>query len=248
MQLHILSDLHIEHEDFEPPDTGADAVVLAGDIGVGPGGLAWIASRFNHSRPLIYVPGNHEYYRHDLSLCGKLIELAPPHVHVLNNRAFTIGNVRFLGATLWTDFLLYGEAGRQTAMALAGQWMNDFELVGYKGRTFTPANSIALHNASREWLQARLDEPFDGKTVIVTHHLPSSRSVSTRFSANPLSPAFASDLESMMDGERVALWIHGHSHTASDYDVKGTRVLCNPRGYPRERSTTGFQPDLVVEL
>ena len=39
MKLHILNDLHIESEDFAPPATDADAVVLAGDIGVGLGGL-----------------------------------------------------------------------------------------------------------------------------------------------------------------------------------------------------------------
>jgi len=35
MKLHILNDLHNEFEDFEPPATDADVVVLTGDIGVG---------------------------------------------------------------------------------------------------------------------------------------------------------------------------------------------------------------------
>ena len=39
MKLHILSDLHTEFASFSPPETGADVVVLAGDIGVGLGGL-----------------------------------------------------------------------------------------------------------------------------------------------------------------------------------------------------------------
>lgn len=39
MKLHILNDLHIEFEDFEPPTTDADVLVLAGDIGVGIEGL-----------------------------------------------------------------------------------------------------------------------------------------------------------------------------------------------------------------
>jgi hypothetical protein len=39
MKLHILSDLHTEFGDFNPPATDADVIVLAGDIGVGRTGL-----------------------------------------------------------------------------------------------------------------------------------------------------------------------------------------------------------------
>ncbi len=67
MKLHILNDLHIEFEDFDPPVTDADVVVLAGDIGVGMEGLRWVAARFP-DRPVIYVPGNHEFYQHDIAL------------------------------------------------------------------------------------------------------------------------------------------------------------------------------------
>ena len=45
---------------------------------------------------------------------------------------------------------------------------------------------------------------------------------------------------------RAPLWIHGHTHTAFDYTVRGTRVVCNPRGYAGEQ--TGFRADLVVEV
>lgn len=36
------------------------------------------------------------------------------------------------------------------------------------------------------------------------------------------------------------------SDTAVDYDVAGTRVVCNPRGYPGEE--TGFNLELVLTL
>jgi len=35
MKLHILSDIHLECERFDPPETSANVVILAGDIGVG---------------------------------------------------------------------------------------------------------------------------------------------------------------------------------------------------------------------
>ena len=248
VRLHVLSDLHIDHEDFQPPDTDADAVILAGDIGVGVRGLAWILARFDGTRPIVYVPGNHEFYFHDLSLAEDLVAAAPSHVHALTNRQVVLGDVRVLGATLWTDFLLFGDAERRSSMEEAGRRMNDFETIRMDGRAFAPEDSIALHQASRTWLAERVAEPFDGTTVVVTHHLPSARSVPERFAASRLSAAFASDLESLMNGRHVALWVHGHTHVARDYRLNGTRVICNPRGYPRERAWTGFQPDLVVDV
>lgn len=80
MKAHILNDLHIEFGDFEPPATDADVVVLAGDIGVGMGGLHWAQDRFP-DRPVVYVPGNHEFYRHDIALINDLKTQAPDHTY-----------------------------------------------------------------------------------------------------------------------------------------------------------------------
>jgi predicted phosphodiesterase len=84
MKLHILNDLHIEFEDFEHPVIEADVVVLAGDIGVGMEGLRWAEARFP-DRPVIYVPGNHEFYHHDIALIDELKAEAPDNIHVLND-------------------------------------------------------------------------------------------------------------------------------------------------------------------
>ena len=108
MKLHILNDLHIEFEDFDPPATDADVVVLAGDIGVGMEGLRWAEDRFP-DKPVIYVPGNHEFYHHDIALIEELKAQAPDHIHVLNDDQVIIDGVRFLGSILWTDFALFGE-------------------------------------------------------------------------------------------------------------------------------------------
>jgi len=101
MKLHILNDLHIEFEDFEPPATDADVVVLAGDIGVGLEGLHWAKSRFP-DRSVIYVPGNHELYYHDIAMIDEMKAQSPKHIHVLNDDQVVIEGVRFLGGILWT--------------------------------------------------------------------------------------------------------------------------------------------------
>jgi len=247
MKLHILNDLHIEFEDFVPPATAADVVILAGDIGVGVEGLRWAEVRFPDI-PVIYVPGNHEFYHHDIALIDELKATAPDNIHVLNDDQVVINGVRFLGSILWTDFALFGEADKFFAMQTARQQMTDFSIIQNHGHRFTPEDAIRLHTASRDWLAAMLAEPFDGKTVVVTHHAPSSQSVHPRYARDLLTPAFASNLENLMDGDRAALWIHGHMHESFDYEVYGTRVICNPRGYAPDALNPDFQSDWVVEI
>jgi Icc-related predicted phosphoesterase len=247
MRLHILSDLHIEFGDFEPPTTDADMVVLAGDIGVGVAGLRWAASRFA-DRPVIYVPGNHEFYHHDIALVDELRAVAPSHVHVLDNDEVEINGVRFLGATLWTDFSLFGEAEQLFAMQHAQQCMTDFAIIHKGARRFKPEDALKLHVKSHRWLAAKLAKPCDGRTVIVTHHAPSARSIHDRYSGSLLSGAFASNLEKMMGADHVALWIHGHMHDSFDYIINGTRVICNPRGYTPDALNPDFKADFVVDI
>ncbi len=247
MKLHILNDLHIEFEDFAPPATDADVVILAGDVGVGMGGLHWAENRFP-DRSVIYVPGNHEFYHHDIALLDELKAQAPDHIHVLNDDQVIIDGVRFLGSILWTDFALFGEPGRFFAMQQARQRMSDFSIIRNHGRLFTPEDAVRLHTASRDWLAATLGEPFGGKSVVVTHHAPSSHSVHPRYASDLLTPAFAGNLESLLEGDRVALWVHGHTHESFDYEVYGTRVVCNPRGYAPEALNPDFRPDWLIEI
>lgn len=247
MKIQILNDLHTELCDFTIPETDADVLVLAGDIGVGLGGLEWFhTQQFN--KPVIYVPGNHEFYHHDTSLVEIMQRNAAIDVHVLNNNAIEIAGVRFLGCTLWTDFNYFGVADKFSAMEDARKNMNDFSVIKHHGIRFTPENSIALHHESRVWLASMLSDSYGGKTVVVTHHAPSSLSVHPRFASDLLTAAFASSLEGVIDGSGIALWVHGHTHDSFDYDLFGTRVVCNPRGYLPYESSNGFVPGLVVEV
>ena len=99
MKIHILSDLHTEFSDFDPPETDADVVVLAGDIGVGSGGIQWAARRYPKV-PVIYVPGNHEFYGHDIRDTEQSFDAVSANIHVLSNSAHEFDGVRFLGSTL----------------------------------------------------------------------------------------------------------------------------------------------------
>ena len=247
MKIHVLSDLHTEFEPFDPPQTDADVVVLAGDTATGTQGIE-LARKWFTGRPVLYVAGNHEYYRESTPrLSRKLAEATrATRIRYLENAEAVLDGVRFLGCTLWTDFELFGE--RHSSMAAAQAAMNDFRLIRVdpEYRRFRPADARVSHLVSLDWLTSRLEAPFDGPTVVITHHAPSLRSVSPTFREHPATPAYASDLEWMLDG-RVALWIHGHTHVCLDYEIGGTRVVSNQRGYP-DLPVDGFDPGRVVEV
>ncbi|HEX8830278.1 MAG TPA: metallophosphoesterase, partial [Longimicrobium sp.] len=206
-----------------------------------------MAREWARERPVIYVAGNHEFYGESIPRhITKLRDAAAgTEVRFLENEAAVIGGVRFLGCTLWTDFDLFGD--RVIAAAAAKAAMNDFRTIRVdpQYRRFDPVDAMAMHSRSLRWLVERLDEPFDGPTVIVTHCAPSLRSVTPQYRDNTVTAAYASNLDALFDG-RAALWIHGHTHFCCDYTEGGTRVIANQRGYPHE--DTGFDPAFTVDV
>jgi predicted phosphodiesterase len=253
MKLNILSDLHLRFEPFERPVNDADVVVLAGDIARPREAAAWA---LGFSKPVLYVAGNHEFY--GSSIDGAAAELERlcrgTHVHVLNDREAVIDGVRFLGSTLWTDFELFGVGEpKAAAMAEAKRLLRDFSRIALRdstGAVFTPEDSTVLFKRHADWLASRLATPHDEPTVVITHHAPSPRSIHPRFAGTLLNACFVSDAESLLGADRALLWIHGHTHDSFDYEVKGTRVVCNPRGYSRSgvNENPHFDPNFTIEV
>jgi hypothetical protein len=265
LKLAVLSDLHLEISPWEVPARTlreADVIVLAGDIGATTHGLHWARQAFP-GRPIIYVAGNHEFYGGEIHGLKKEMRnvAAELYIDFLEHDEVIIDgehdSIRFLGTTLWTDFQLFGAgAAMGVAMHEAGKYMLDFDgRIRCSPMTFRPADSVELHRKSRDWLAAKLNEPFDGKTVVVTHHAPSMRSIAARFAEDPVSAAFGSNLDDLV--AKANLWIHGHTHTAFRYQVgpdpERGHVVCNPRGYRRETyagdrgEKTGWHPRLLVD-
>ena len=67
-----------------------------------------------------------------------------------------------------------------------------------------------------------------------------------RYANDLLTPAFASNLENLMDGDRAALWIHGYMHESFDYEIYGTQVVCNPRGYAQKALNEDFNQNYII--
>lgn len=248
MRLHILSDLHLEFEPFTPPAVEAEAVILAGDVSTGRNGLKWALKTSPH-RPVIYVIGNHEFYGQKLQkLINELQELADgTNVHLLENGSCRIGDVVFLGATLWTDFALNGNPVVSEVVAQTS--MNDYRRIRTLPRysRLKPSDTRRLHMESRRWLEGQAIAHRGRKVVVVTHHAPSIESIPPAFAGDPCNPAFASDMSRFIVESEARLWVHGHIHSYCDYTLGKTRVLANPRGYPTE-SRTSFNPGLIAEV
>ncbi|WP_026331689.1 metallophosphoesterase family protein [Pseudomonas mandelii] len=242
MKVHVLSDLHLEFSDFVPPPNIADVVILAGDIHTKCRGVEWANETFRCE--VIYVCGNHEFYGgHIDHTLRKMRDAAAPHIHVLENQVWIHDEIRFLVTTGWTDFSSTGDV--MAATLICGQLMNDFKMIGTEDsyRRLRPADVVELNRAAFEFLENELCKPFEGKTVVVTHHCPVAELAGEENDGH-LSAAFFNRWQSLLPLANV--WIYGHTHRAVDIELGGCRVISNPRGYPGEE--TGFAPNLTVEI
>lgn len=265
VRIQLASDLHLEHlENWFPgaqtisPAHGADALVLAGDVGRGVEALNLFR---DWPVPVLYVAGNHESYGYAWTVMIDALREAAQgtSVRFLERDAVDFGGVRFLGCTLWTDYRLRSNRTQRQLMAHAESRISDHrQIQGEAGGYFTAADALREHEKSRAWLESELARPYDGKTVVVTHHGPHPLSVHPRYLGDPINAAFVSDLTDLIQ-QGPSLWLHGHVHDSFDYSVNGCRVVANPRGYPRNASSceqveelefenAGFQCALVLDV
>ncbi|WP_062014629.1 metallophosphoesterase [Aureimonas sp. AU4] len=272
MRIWIMSDLH---DDFSrsaigvwqpQADVDADVLVVAGDIAgrLSTMGRDWLENQVRRlGIPIVVVAGNHDAW-------GGSVDREIPRfrerqqadgIHVLDGDTVEIADVRFVGGTLWTDYGLCRD-GVHKGQLEAQANMNDFRYsrmgTGSERPRLTPQHVVGIHARHKAAIVETLAIPFDGPTVVVTHHAPSPRSLRHGQVRERLDAAYASDLEDVMHVGRPALWVHGHIHCQRDYRVFDTRVICNPRGYVRTRMVFGqgveehenaaFDPRLVVEV
>ncbi|KVP96444.1 hypothetical protein WJ97_11180 [Burkholderia ubonensis] len=267
------SDLHLESGPFTlpPAPEGPAVAVFAGDVCSGDGGPA--ALRALSNLPTVYVAGNHEFWGGDyFERLAQLETRAKEHgIHFLENRAVVIHGVRFLGATLWTNYggghealMSYGLWHMRDHQAItANSWWSEpnkarfvkqfgeHALERFEGK-FNPLLAMELHKKTRAWLKRELAKPFDGPTVVVTHHAPAfdslrragihehalNRDAWVRRMNDDLNltkvGSYASeilpDLHYELSQAGVLFWAHGHLHHAMHYGVHGIQVAANPRG------------------
>jgi predicted phosphodiesterase len=243
IRLAVVSDLHLEFRNALSCDTAelglagtADILIVPGDIAIGTDAIAWCE---RSPIPVVFVPGNHEYYGREMSSTRDEMRVFArpfPHVHLLDPGVVEFNirerHVRVIGTTLWTDYRLLGEKQRVRAMEDASRGLNDYRIIGFGAGQWRPEDAAAEFDRTRAFITAELDRAFAGLTVVATHHAPSGRVVHPRYQGDQLTPAFASDLDGLVS--RSDVWVYGHTHSNIEIEIGQCRVISNQRGYRGE--------------
>lgn len=248
MKIQIISDLHQEFGFSDLSFENADLVILAGDTNLGTKGIEW-AKKYIEDKPVIYILGNHEYYKGSYpNTLHKIIKASEgSNVRVLENDRVEFEGIRFHGATLWTDFSLFGNPVEYGVICQAR--MNDYKQIRLDP-SYAKLRSIdtfKAHQLSKAWLQESLEESTDYKNVVITHHAPSIKSVPELYKNDPVTSAYASNLEDFIKKYKPLYWIHGHIHTPARYKIDQTEIICNPHGYLDE-GYNGYDIALIIEI
>ena len=265
MKIQLLSDLHNEflrggkkHADNKwqgfIPDTDADIIILAGDIDTGTNGVEWAVSESKRlAKNIIYVVGNHEFYRHEyFSVKANIAKLCEGTiVHCLDSAVYFQDDVRFIGTTLWTNYQADISVPQDLAMLTIDNCLSDHRVIKFRsgdddGR-FRPEHALALHRKELAWLVRELSNDYQGKTVVVTHHGPHPVCQHPDFSVSAMSAAFHSDLSALLAEHDIDVWAFGHTHANVDEVVSGTRIVSNQAGYPGEQ-VTDFDAKFLIDL
>ena len=255
MRLQLLSDLHLETEQFDPqPAPGAELLVLAGDIDTHWAGLKRFAG---WPVPVLMVAGNHEFDGRDLADAWPALraECQRHGIQLLERQTLRLTSraglrVRFVGTVRWSDFEVFGPARRDRAMR-ATRYFLTLMAARRAGQALDAALMREESLACRQWLADELHRPNPGAdhpdgwqaTVAITHFAPSLRSADPRFGQQPGTGSFCNaddDLIPLAD-----LWLHGHLHCRQDYTVdrpgqRPSRVVSQARGLPRKGESVGF--------
>jgi Calcineurin-like phosphoesterase len=258
VKLQLLSDLHLETEDFDPePAPGAELLVLAGDIDSTWAGYQRFAG---WPVPVLVVAGNHEFDGRDFdaALAGMRALCAGLGFKMLERESWIFTDsqgqrVRVLGSTRWSDFNLLGPAQRARAERAAEYFLRLMATTRQSRAFDAPAvREEAL--LCRAWLETELAHAPQGrwdKTLVVTHFAPSARSADPRYGRQPGTASFCNDDDALIT--RADLWLHGHVHCRHDYSVNRAgrlpaRVVCQARGLEKKNEHLGFEPLQLWQL
>jgi predicted phosphodiesterase len=277
MRIQLISDLHLENYPAFVPRAAreVDVLVLAGDIGSYQSGSRlegddFGLSRFSPRRPgsewprVFYLPGNHEFdtLDYDATYLALRRTCEALGIEWLERETITVGSVRFIGTTLWSDFEAIAKSkatmteqmkALQKAYRAANFYLNK-NTTTRNGKPLLAEDMRALAHECQNWLAKALAVPFDGTTVTVTHFAPTLGSADPRYGITPGTAGFCNSLDHLLPLSHI--WLHGHLHCANDFVVSGVeegkpfscRVVANPRGYPEKGEDRDFQEAFVLEL
>ena len=259
MKLQILSDLHLDinyRQPYQLKDKDTFTIVCGDIAGSVEKTCAWLDANVKQG---LFVAGNHMFYSEPTRTLQQITQAYEERypltneLSFLNDTAKIVNDVVFVGGTLWTDYRLFGESAAPMCKILAEQGMNDFRFgrvqQGKKIARLTADDCEKAFHASVATIDKVARRYPDKQVVVITHHAPSIRSVDEKYLLDPLTAAFASDLEAfIVSHPNIKLWCHGHVHTSKDYKIGQCRVVCNPLGYAQYGENSHFKSGFTVDI
>lgn len=261
MRIQFKSDLHLEDiygttrplvtAEVSPlhVDPQAEVLVLAGDIiNANEYQINCLIGDLKHvTIPILYVPGNHEYWNMSRQEGNdKLMAMLEKTNITFFGREYKIikvgeEEVLFIGATLWSPI-------NTPIEATVAEGTPDFRRV--KDVTVDSWNKTYISELDFIEQTLAFRDFKHLKKVVITHHLPSFKSVPDRYQGSMFNCIFASHSDYLMMDEESApeVWIHGHTHDSMDYINGHTRVVCNPRGHNGRDRNPSYNNALIIEV
>lgn len=236
---------------FMPTETDEDkdtVLLLAGDIHVGTKAQPWLEIMCERYKAVVYILGNHEFYHHEFHKVRKEWKnwAMPDNFHFLDNGVTHIDDVRIIGATMWT--LVRDPLARWRGQ----QGMNDYHVIKINEhgnyRRLNVGDTDRANQRTMYFLKEELRKDWNGKTIVMTHHLPHELCVAPQFKGHGLNEFYLCDCDEIIRENNIDVWCHGHTHDNVDVEVHGTRILCNPMGYHGVQLNQDFNEGLVFEL
>jgi len=246
----IASDLHIEYKNDSVPDPldfitpSADILILAGDIGSFYK-IEQLTQFLQKLCPLfqivLYVPGNHEWYIapgydpipwHVLAKRMYSLSHQIPNLHILDRSSVRVGDICIAGATLWSrpkckvpPFIV--------------------RVHGMRTREY-----LYRHEGDLEYVEKMITycQQREYKLVVVTHHAPTERVLIGAKKRKQFESLYATDLEHLLDKNKVQTWICGHIHKNFDFITeKGCRVVGNQKGKVKD-NVPDYQCNFTIDI
>jgi hypothetical protein len=199
--------------------TDVDIIIDAGDLTPEPEIREWFKSEIKH--PYYQCMGNHDFYRSNLSDFHRVVE---------------INRVKIVLATLWTNFDNENPYYESFAPVL-------MESDYFHIKDMTVATTKYLFQKHLKFIE---EEKPD---IVVTHHIPSSKAINSKWLEHPCNPYFYSDLDQfILDNPNIKVWHCGHTHYEFDFNIGNTRLIINPLGYPHERPDVTQYKVKIIEI
>ena len=257
MKLQIASDLHLEFPknrewlEANPLIPKGDILILAGDIVCGRSieKAQPFYQQISQNFPFIISSmGNHEFYHGTIDDAYPEFSQKISQNHLkLNNSVYIMDEVKFIVTVLWSFI-------PDDKIDIVNKRVNDYKLISKSNDEGVKIpikieDTNNLFDQSVKFIKEELKRPYEGKIVVLTHHLPSMDILPPELVESNIRNAYASDLNDLiLSNPNIQAWICGHSHSSDISKVGNTTIVRNPLGYVRLGQEWYFENDFIIEV